>query len=227
MLEAIVIAGANGAGKTTFARELLPALHPGVDFLNVDEVQTEAATFAHPVAAGRELLRRLDEKERRRDSFAIETTLSSTMYARRMRSWKTWGYRLSLHFIELPSEDFAVRRVAMRVAAGGHSVPEKGAGITEVWLSSSSFTSPSSTSGIIGSATMKDSALANTTIDDPSSPKLEVLLEAARRANWDALHGPLHLRAGRFRSVPGGHGREDAVGAAQQDVAADSASRHR
>lgn len=124
MPEAVVIAGANGAGKTTFARELLPALYPAIEFLNVDEIQADASTFAHPVAAGRELLRRLGEVERRRDNFAIETTLSSTMYARRMRSWKTWGYRLSLHFIELPSEEFAVRRVAMRVAAGGHSVPE-------------------------------------------------------------------------------------------------------
>jgi predicted ABC-type ATPase len=122
--EAIVIAGANGAGKTTFARELLPALYPGIAFLNVDEVQAEGVPFVHPVAAGREVLRRLAESERRRDSFAIETTLSSTMYARRIRSWKAWSYRVSLHFIELPSDDFAVRRVAMRVAAGGHSVPE-------------------------------------------------------------------------------------------------------
>lgn len=124
MPEAIVIAGANGAGKTTFARELIPALYPDVEFLNVDEVQIEAAPFAHPVAAGRELLRRLAEKERRRESFAIETTLSSIMYARRMRAWTAWSYRISLHFIEVPSEDFAVRRVAMRVDAGGHAVPE-------------------------------------------------------------------------------------------------------
>jgi len=46
------------------------------------------------------------------------------MYARRIRSWKAWGYGVSLHFIEVPSEDFAVRRVAMRVALGGHAVPE-------------------------------------------------------------------------------------------------------
>ncbi len=124
MSEAILIGGANGAGKTTFARELLLALYPEIAFLNVDEVQAEDRIFAHPVAAGREVLRRLGDAERRRDSFAIETTLSSTMYARRMRSWKIWGYRLILHFIELPSEDYAVRRVEMRVAAGGHSVPE-------------------------------------------------------------------------------------------------------
>ena len=94
MPEAVVIAGANGAGKTTFARELLPALYPGLEFLNVDEVQTEGSIFAHPVAAGREVLRRLADAERRCDGFAIETTLSSTMYVRRMRSWKTWGYRV-------------------------------------------------------------------------------------------------------------------------------------
>jgi predicted ABC-type ATPase len=104
MSEAIIVAGANGAGKTTFARELIPALYPDIEFLNVDEVQSEVATFAHPVAAGRELLRRLGDKERHRDSFALETTLSSIMYARRMRLWKTWGYHISLHFIELPSE---------------------------------------------------------------------------------------------------------------------------
>ncbi len=124
MREAIVIGGANGAGKTTFARELLPALYPAVAFLNTDEVQTESSAFAHPVAAGRELLRRLADMERRRESFALETTLSSTMYVRRIRAWRTWGYHVSLHFIELPSEEFAVRRVAMRVAAGGHSVAE-------------------------------------------------------------------------------------------------------
>jgi len=118
------VAGANGAGKTTFARELLPALYPDIEFLNVDEIQKEAPTFAHPVAAGRAMLQRLGDKERDRDSFAIETTLSSMMYARRMRSWQAWGYRVSLHYIELPSEEFAVRRVAMRVAAGGHSVPD-------------------------------------------------------------------------------------------------------
>ena len=27
---------------------------------------------------------------------------------------------------------------------------------------------------------------------------LDLVLEAARRANWDAQHGPAHLRTGRF-----------------------------
>ena len=124
MPEAVIIAGANGAGKTTFARQVVPTLYPEIPFLNVDEIQVNEPGFAHPIAAGRELLRRLAEAEIRKESFAIETTLSSVMYARRIRRWHGLGFRVSLHFIELPSEDFAVERVAKRVAAGGHAVPD-------------------------------------------------------------------------------------------------------
>lgn len=123
-LDAILIAGANGSGKTTFARQLLPVGYPDAEFLNADEIQRESIAFAHPVAAGREFLRRLSDLERRRVSFGVEITMSSRMYVNRFRRWSTQGYRISLHFIELPSADEAVRRVAQRVAAGGHGVPE-------------------------------------------------------------------------------------------------------
>jgi predicted ABC-type ATPase len=123
-LEAIVIAGANGAGKTTFARQFIPVAYPDAEFLNADEIQREGAPFAHRVSAGKEFLRRLSALERRRASFAVEITMSSRMYVTRLRRWSVLGYRTSLHFIELPSADEAVRRVTERVAAGGHSVPE-------------------------------------------------------------------------------------------------------
>ncbi len=47
------------------------------------------------------------------------------MYARRADGWRRMGYRTALHFIELPSAEYAVQRVAQRVAAGGHAIPEK------------------------------------------------------------------------------------------------------
>lgn len=124
MLRAILIAGVNGVGKTTFAQRLIPRAHPDATYLNPDEIRAEAPSLIHPIASGRELLRRLAEKERLLESFAIETTLSSTMYARKIRSWAAQGYRVSLHFLEAPSESFAVGRVAKRVAEGGHAVPE-------------------------------------------------------------------------------------------------------
>jgi predicted ABC-type ATPase len=122
--DAILIAGANGAGKTTFARQFLHVRYPVAHFLNADEIQREGPAFSHPVAAGRELVRRLDDLVGQRETFAVETTLSSRRYVAKLREWSGLGYRTSLHFIELPSADFAVRRVATRVAAGGHAVPD-------------------------------------------------------------------------------------------------------
>jgi predicted ABC-type ATPase len=122
--DAVLIAGANGAGKTTFARSLVPAVYPEARFLNVDEIQRLDARFAHPLAAGREMLRSLAAAEADGASFALETTLSSNMYVRRIAEWRSAGYVVSLHFIELPSEQHAVDRVAARARAGGHDVPE-------------------------------------------------------------------------------------------------------
>lgn len=121
--DAVLIAGANGAGKTTFARNLLPLSHPACVFLNADEIQREPA-FAAPAAAGRELLRRLDAHVAQSADFAIETTLSSMMYARRIPAWRRAGYAITLYFLEVATADLAVARVAQRVAAGGHGIPD-------------------------------------------------------------------------------------------------------
>jgi predicted ABC-type ATPase len=122
--EVILIAGPNGAGKTTFARQVLRLEFPNMQFLNLDEIQRENAAHSHPIAAGREMMRRMAGLERYGRPFAVETTLSSIMYASKLEYWGSLGYQTILHFIELPSADFAVRRVVARVAAGGHSVPE-------------------------------------------------------------------------------------------------------
>ncbi len=62
-------------------------------------------------------LRRLSALEESRLSFAIEVTLSSRRYAKNFSRWSSLGYRVVLHFIELPSADLAVRRVGERFAS--------------------------------------------------------------------------------------------------------------
>jgi predicted ABC-type ATPase len=112
------------AGKTTFARWLVPALHSAAQFLNADEIQRLDERFAHPVAAGREMLQRLAMAEAESASFVLETPLSSAMDARRIAAWRGAGCVVALHFIELPSEQHAVDRVAAPVRAGGHDIPD-------------------------------------------------------------------------------------------------------
>lgn len=125
MPEAVLIAGANGAGKTTFARHFVPLAFPQAEFLNADEIQREGGSMGSPLAAGRELIRRLEEAVSAGRDFAVETTLSSAQYARRIPAWQAQGYTTTLIFLEVPSSDFAVARVAKRVAMGGHNIPEK------------------------------------------------------------------------------------------------------
>jgi predicted ABC-type ATPase len=124
MPKAVIIAGPNGAGKTTFARNLLPLDHPDCAFLNADEIRRESGVFASDVSAGRELIRRLEGCLGAVQSFAVETTLSSRTYARRIPDWRRKGFEVWLHFLDVATPDLAVARVAQRVAAGGHGVPE-------------------------------------------------------------------------------------------------------
>lgn len=122
--QAILIGGAKGSGKTTFARQFVPAVYPLARYLNVDEIQRLEPSLAHPLAAGREVFRRLSNCEAERESFAIESSLATKMYARRIPRWPAIGFRVKLHFLEAPSADFCVARVERRVAQGGHDVPE-------------------------------------------------------------------------------------------------------
>ena len=74
-----------------------------------------------------------------------------------------------------------------------------GAGLIEGWSCSRRPISRWWGGGTIGTATQEGSALSNDPKVHDADEELAILLEAARRANWDALQGPPHLRSGRFR----------------------------
>lgn len=97
-----LIAGCNGAGKTTFAKEFLPSIGV-IRFLNADEIarglsplRPEAVAFK----AGRLLLNELRELIDRHETFALESTLSGRTYVRLFESAKLQrGYVIELHFV--------------------------------------------------------------------------------------------------------------------------------
>lgn len=121
-----LVVGPNGSGKTTFVNEFLALELPGYAYVNADEIakarwpadsdahayeaaQVAAETRAYLIAGGR--------------SFIAETVFSHRSKLDLLRSAQEAGYQVVLHVMLVP-EELAVRRVAYRVQAGGHDVPE-------------------------------------------------------------------------------------------------------
>jgi predicted ABC-type ATPase len=121
-----LIAGCNGAGKTTFAKEFLPTEVKCLRFLNADEIARGLSPLkpsAGAIQAARLLLKQVDENLRRRETFALESTLSGKTYIRLFRRARQLGYEIELHYLWLSSPPRAIARVKQRVKQGGHHVP--------------------------------------------------------------------------------------------------------
>lgn len=124
----VIIAGPNGAGKTTFAREFLPNEAGCPIFINADLIAAGLSPFNPELAAvkaGRLMLAEIADHSRHGASFAFETTLAGRTYARMIPLWQADGYHVKLFFLELPSAEMAIARVAERVRQGGHDVAEE------------------------------------------------------------------------------------------------------
>jgi predicted ABC-type ATPase len=127
MKDVIVIGGPNGAGKTTWALRRLSSTLGVRTFVNADEIARGLSpldTDEIALAAGQIMIERLEELVREQKTFAFETTCAGRAHAARLRRWKLQGYRITLVFLWLPSVETALSRVARRVRAGGHHIPD-------------------------------------------------------------------------------------------------------
>lgn len=121
-----VIAGCNGAGKTTFAKEFLPNEVKCLRFLNADEIARGLSPLkpsAGAAQAARLLLTQIEDCLRRRETFALESTLSGKGYIRLFQRARKVGYEIERHYLWLSSPTQAIARVRQRVKLGGHNVP--------------------------------------------------------------------------------------------------------
>ena len=122
----VILAGPNGAGKTTFSSTLLEGEAGRLLFLNADieALRLSPSDYsAGAVPAARNVLEQLDENLRKRQSFAIETTLSGRARLRHVRFAVADGWAVDLYFLWLRTVDLAQARVAARVSVGGHDIP--------------------------------------------------------------------------------------------------------
>ncbi len=120
-----VIAGCNGAGKTTASFTILPVILDCKEFVNADEIakglspfQPEKVSFE----AGRIMLNRIKELLSENENFAFETTLSTKSYKNKIIEAKKRGYRVTLLFFWLQNIELAKERVKTRVFEGGHDI---------------------------------------------------------------------------------------------------------
>jgi len=123
-----IIAGSNGAGKTTFATRFLPNYAACVNFINPDLIARGLSPFDPDVAlakAGRLVLERIAEMGKRKTDFAFETTLSGRSYIRVIRNLRTAGYRIHMFYLWIPGPELALLRIRERVQQGGHNVPDR------------------------------------------------------------------------------------------------------
>ena len=121
-----IIAGCNGAGKTTASFTILPEILNCKEFVNADEIAKGLSPFQPETVAfeaGRIMLYRVNELLKDGKTFALETTLATKSYKPKILEAQKNGYKVRLLFFWLNDVELAINRVATRVAEGGHNIP--------------------------------------------------------------------------------------------------------
>src|SRR3990167_6931607 len=123
----VIIAGANGSGKSTAAPILLQnAVHID-NFVNADVIAQGLSAYQPEkvaIQAGRVMLSRIHHLAEENVTFAFETTLATLTFAPWIKRLKSNGYQFHLIYLWLKSEELAISRVHERIKMGGHAVPE-------------------------------------------------------------------------------------------------------
>ena len=124
-----MLAGTNGAGKSSIGGEALRAA--GVEFYNPDEaarriglrqphltqLELNSIAWHH----GRRLLERSIAEQL---DYAFETTLGGETITSLLERAAVAGAEVRIWYAGLASPEFHIERVRMRVAKGGHDIPE-------------------------------------------------------------------------------------------------------
>ena len=123
-----MIAGCNGAGKTTASFSLLPEILDCEEFVNADNIAAGISPFQPgkvAIEAGRLMLKRINDLIKMKVDFAIETTLSGHNYITKFKEFTENGYEVVLIYVWLNSPGLAIERIKNRVTKGGHFIEDE------------------------------------------------------------------------------------------------------
>ncbi len=124
--EIIVIAGANGSGKTTFASLYSKKLN--LPFVNADEI-AKTLDIAHEakrnLEAGELFFTQIEQLLEQNRSFIIESTMSGKYLTKLLTKIKSLDYSLVIIYLFLESVELCLERIKERVQKGGHFVPDE------------------------------------------------------------------------------------------------------
>ncbi len=119
-----LLAGGNGAGKSTFYQQFLKSR--GLAFVNADLLaqqldpqQPEKVSYEAAILVGKLRQQLLENGE----NFCFETVFSHPSKIDFMAQAKALGYEVTLIYIHLVNTELNQARVSQRVASGGHDVP--------------------------------------------------------------------------------------------------------
>ena len=116
-LHLYIIAGCNGAGKTTASFTVLPEMLNCREFVNADEIAKGLSPFnpeGVAIQAGRLMIDRVLHLLKEGETFAFETTLATRSYVNLIQRAQKRGYFVTLLFFSLSTPEQAVARVAKR-----------------------------------------------------------------------------------------------------------------
>lgn len=122
-----LIAGINGTGKSTFFHGHIATKITDVEFVNADEIEKQrwpGEIGKHSYKAQKLAVERREELLKEGKSFATETVFSHPSKIDLIKNAQAMGFEVRFVFINLRNTELAIDRVARRVRAGGHDVPE-------------------------------------------------------------------------------------------------------
>lgn len=125
--ECTIIAGVNGAGKTSLYHVINSCTDLG-ERINIDEIVKSQGDWKDTllqIRSGRLAMDRINECIENGISFHEETTLPGSTIVKQIKKAKEAGFRVTLYFVGIDDVDLAIERVRRRVLMGGHGIDER------------------------------------------------------------------------------------------------------